>query len=365
MKHFNRLLPALLALALLLCGCRTRTTPSAEPAAPAAETPALSVSSPAPQALGLREAPPEIAAAPAAEAIPEPEPSPAATPEPTSEPTPEPTPQPEPTPTPPPIPEAPVEQDEAAERREYDPDADGELSPEAEAPVFVPEAEAETDIASTSEGSAGIAVETEDGDRTVTETAAAEDAEDLGADPLGETADSMEAYYLTLLADRVGELFECKRLYVYWETAEDHRTVFKTAGEHELILGAGAYDVSVKLLEENLRVDDGWVVRKNPDVIVKVSESAPLDPAAAAALCAELAARADWNGIEALRSRRVLVLSQALLERPTGRLAAMLYLAKLSYPDQLSDVDPAEALRQLTEEAEGLGWTGQYAYRME
>ena len=199
---------------------------------------------------------------------------------------------------------------------------------------------------------------------TATETVPAEEADQTGADDSGDVADSVQTYYLTLLSDRVGELFECKRLYVYWETAEDHCTVFKTSREHELIIGSGAYDVSAKLLAENLIVDDGWVARKNPDAIVKVTDSGALDAPTAAALCDALAARPEWSGIQALQTHRVLVLSQRLLETQAGRTAAMVYLAKLMYPEQLADVDADEALRALTEEADGMAWLGQYAYSM-
>jgi len=199
---------------------------------------------------------------------------------------------------------------------------------------------------------------------TATETVPTEEADQTGVDDSGAVADSMQTYYLTLLSDRVGDLFECKRLYVYWETPEDHRTVFKTSQEHDLILGAGAYDVSAKLLAENLTVDDGWVVRKNPEVIVKVTGSGALDTFAAASLCEELTARAEWNGINAVQNRRVLVLSQSLLDTQAGRIAVMVYLAKLMYPEQLADVDAGEALRALTEESDGVAWAGQYAYMM-
>ena len=122
--------------------------------------------------------------------------------------------------------------------------------------------------------------------------------------------------------------------------------------------------MSAKLLAENLIVDDGWVARKNPDAIVKVTDSGALDAPTAAALCDALAARPEWSGIQALQTHRVLVLSQRLLETQAGRTAAMVYLAKLMYPEQLADVDADEALRALTEEADGMAWLGQYAYSM-
>ncbi len=354
MKYWKNLLPILL-LALLLCSCRSRTATSVQPELPEetpAVQPAVSVTSAVPTPQSTQE------------------PEPQATPEPTLEPTPEPTPIPTPEPTPeptqePPVdPYAPTQQDEASERREYAPDASGELTPGAEDVIQAPTQNPDvTEVPAGTDG-AGTPVEGENGELTATETVPTEEADQTGVDDSGAVADSMQTYYLTLLSDRVGDLFECKRLYVYWETPEDHRTVFKTSQEHDLILGAGAYDVSAKLLAENLTVDDGWVVRKNPEVIVKVTGSGALDTFAAASLCEELTARAEWNGINAVQNRRVLVLSQSLLDTQAGRIAVMVYLAKLMYPEQLADVDAGEALRALTEESDGVAWAGQYAYMM-
>ena len=170
----------------------------------------------------------------------------------------------------------------------------------------------------------------------------------------------MQTYYLTLLDSRLGALFECKRLYVYWETPEEYRTVLNGSREHQIILGAGAYDVSAKLLEENLTVDAGWVARKNPDVIVKVVDRASLDQGAS--ICQELAGRPEWAGITAVQQGHVLLIAEDLLSTQAGQIGAMLYLAKLMYPDQMTDVDPDEALRALTEEASGTAVSGHFVY---
>ena len=71
-------------------------------------------------------------------------------------------------------------------------------------------------------------------------------------------------------------LFECQRFYIYWETAEDYHTVHKSSDEHQIISNAGAYDVSAKLQNDALIVDDGWIQRKDPGVIVKVVERSSL-----------------------------------------------------------------------------------------
>lgn len=328
----------LLALALTLCACRTRVIAREDAPEQAAKEPPVQETVAPVRIDAAVAAPPEEPAEQRAE-----EPRPEQTLE----------------------PDAPAEQNEESERRAFSDSASGELTPNAETPLYAAaEQPTETAAAAGGETPGKGNTEAENADLTATETVPADEAEQLGVDESGEVAESVQTYYLTLLDSRLGSLFECKRLYVYWETEEDHRTVYRTSDEHQVILGAGAYDVSAKLLAENLTVDDGWVLRKNPDAVVKAADGGALDPLAARALCDELAARPDWAGLNAARERRVLVLSRRLLETPAGRTAAMVYLAKLLYPAQMEDVDADEALRALTQEAFGTAYSGQYAYMM-
>ena len=184
---------------------------------------------------------------------------------------------------------------------------------------------------------------------TATQLIAAEQAERKGTDPDADEADSVLQYYTALLSERTRSLFECQRLTVYWETSEDYVTIYKKSPEHQLIIGAGAYDVSERLLEENLRVDDGWIARKNPGVIVKVvPNGASMDAAFRA-----LARREGWSDIDAVRTGRTVILSEAMLESPTLQLAAMLVIAKTANGDLYEDVDLQKALDALMEEATG------------
>ena len=205
-------------------------------------------------------------------------------------------------------------------------------------------------------------------DKTATQTVAAQEAREMGVDPDAEAADSPMTYFTVLLSDRMGSLFECQRANVYWETAQDHVTVFRTSPEHSMILNAGAYDVSARLLEENLKVDDGWVVRKNPGVIVKIVESSVLGSGvpstnAVRAVCQSLIHRDGWSSIDAVRNGRVVLLSEELLQSPHLRTAAMLIIAKTASPELLADVDLDEALQMLKEEATGTLPAGIYYFQ--
>ena len=156
-----------------------------------------------------------------------------------------------------------------ASRKEYDENAPAEIVAGTDRKLH---GEGEGDGASVpdEEVPAGVNQLDEQAEETATQTVAAEEAEKKGVSEDAAEAESALTYYTVLLQDRTGSLFECQRLYVYWETKEDHVTVYRTSPEHRLILDAGAYDVSSRLLAENLHVDDGWISRKNPGVIVKI-----------------------------------------------------------------------------------------------
>ena len=253
-----------------------------------------------------------------------------------------------------------------ASRKEFDENAPVEIAPGTQRELNT-EGEGAGTALNDVEAGTSASLLSELAEDTAEQMVPADEAEQTGVSPEGDEADSAMTYYTVLLKDRMGSLFECQRLNVYWETAEDHVTVHKTSPEHELILNAGAYDVSARLLEENLHVDDGWIVRKNPGVIVKVVDSSVLgsgvhSETAAKAVYESLVSRAGFGGIDAVRNRRVLIISQEMLETRHLQTVVMLLIAKTANEDVMSDVVPAEALKMLTEEATGLVPGGTYYY---
>ena len=253
-----------------------------------------------------------------------------------------------------------------ASRKEYDENAPAEIVPGTDRAV---QTEGEGDGAGEQGDSETETVSrlNDNAEETATLTVPAEEAKQLGVSEDAEEADSVMTYYTVLLADRMGSLFECQRQYVYWETPEDHVTIFRTSPEHSLILDAGAYDVSARLLEGNLHVDDGWISRKNPGVIVKAVDSRILGPGVSSAgrareVYTDLLNRAGWSSLNAVRNGRVILLSEELLEAPYLRVAAMLAVARTASPNLLAEVDPDRALEMLAEEATGSVPTGIYFY---
>ena len=274
-----------------------------------------------------------------------------------------------------PDPDAPTEEDPEADRKEYDEDASADIVTGSDNTLQVEEEDEQSDEgdseaegtgqeAGTTEDSAAAG---EDASETVTETVPSDEADQAGVSDEGEIAETMIYYYMLLLVDRLSSLFECEKPYLYWETVEDHKTVFKTSLEHGMILDAGAYSVSSRLLEENLVVDDGWIQRKNPSVIVKVVDSSVLgsgvvSTAAAQAVYNELVGRPGWSQIDAVKKNCVILISQELMERQAMQTAAAVYIAKAVYPSLFEDVDADEALRLLSEEATGLAASGTFVF---
>lgn len=268
-----------------------------------------------------------------------------------------------------PDPNALTKEDPDAQRKEYDPGASVDVVPGADNSLLTEDdgQDEQAGIASAPDAEQIGGRENEQAEKTATEIVPAEEAEQIGVADDAETAETALFFYQTLLYDRLSSLFECQRLFIYWETPEAYRTVFKTSAEHQLILDAGAYDVSAKLLEENLTVDDGWVQRKNPGAVVKAVSSQILgygisDTSAAQNVYADIISRPGWNGIDAVISGRVILLSEDMLESQAMRTAAAVYIAKALYPAEFADINPLEALTLLTEEADGYAASGTFVY---
>ena len=244
-----------------------------------------------------------------------------------------------------------------AKRKEYDEQAQGEIDAGANHLIHQ---DGEGDAASREDETAKNAViQVQEGaEETAFQTVAAEHAEKRGVAEDAEEAESAMMYFTVLLEDTMGSVFECQRDQLYWENPEDFLTIHKSSPEHAMILKAGAYDVSARLLPENLHVDAGWVLRKNPQVIVKIVEKGILGSGvqstrAAQAVVQSLKTREGWSSLDAVKNRKILLLSREMMETPYLQTAAMLMIAKTSKPDLFADLDIQQAVEMLTEEATG------------
>lgn len=173
--------------------------------------------------------------------------------------------------------------------------------------------------------------------------------------------------YTEFLDAGLGSMYECQKGYVYFETTAEFTTVNRADDRHRLILDAGGYNCGDKLKGDALVVDAGWVLRKNPTVMVKCVGADVLgegisDTTAAAAVRAEFVSREGLDGASAVINGRVLLLGERLFESNEGRLLAKLYIARELYPTLFGEDDIADFAARI-KDAGGEDFTaGVYAY---
>lgn len=264
--------------------------------------------------------------------------------------------------------------DKNAGGKEFDENADGEATPDSDEEIVKDNEQAE-DSAAIGDGSQGSDNGNSEGndasgsedDRSITETDPGDNNENLGTSDDAEAAATLLTYYQVLLAECGNELFECKKKEIYWETSSELTTIFKNDPAAAIIANASCYSVSSRLLEENLMVAPDWVVRKNPEAIIKVVPGNILgegisDTSMAEYECRKLADREGWNSISAVRNGEIYLISEDLLKTSERRTAASLFLAKAFYPSLMKDVDCNQALLEITSEAGDKAGSGTYFY---
>lgn len=313
----RRVLATLLAVALLLsmAGCRQRVIADPEYVPPSAEQ------TPTPTA------PPTPTPTPSETPTPTPSPSVEPTPEPSSEPSTEPSVEP-----PPVVIAAPS----------VEPSAEPSTEP-SDAPIAAP-----SDAPAVTETPSGSTGETKPNDEG-------------GA--IATVVDEITEY----LDAGLGSMYECQKGYVYLETTDDFTTINRSDARHRLILDAGGYNCGDKLLDDALTVDAGWVLRKNPAVMVKCVGSDVLgegvsDSAAAAVEYTEFVAREGLDGASAVINGRVLLLSDELFATDEGRLLAKLFIARELYPTLFGESDIDDFMAEIRDGGGQDFTVGVYAY---
>ncbi len=94
-------------------------------------------------------------------------------------------------------------------------------------------------------------------------------------------------------------------------------------------------------------VSQEWVVSENPDVIVKWVSSSSTTPIEQ--VYNNTITRPGLSGTSAVRNHRVYVISGDVISSPRG-IAGLMYLAKALHPDEFSDIDPDQILKDYAEE---------------
>ncbi len=142
--------------------------------------------------------------------------------------------------------------------------------------------------------------------------------------------------YLNLIESRLSsENFTRPRVYIESHAAYSAQGDETSANEMITILHG---DNIARNLSGSLIVSNEWVVSNNPDIIVK--SIAEWHPDLTKSYY-EILTRPGFANISAVREQRIYVFNGPLTSRPRY-IITLLYLAKQFYPDQFSDIDPAE-----------------------
>lgn len=165
------------------------------------------------------------------------------------------------------------------------------------------------------------------------------------------------------VSERVNDLPEEERRTVYWEnTASGYTTVGKGSANHEMLALAGGLNIAGILEERSPKVDPEWIITQDPDVIMKYPMGADYQGGFGAteiepfqAMIDELVSRPGFEQIDAVREGEVYIVS-ALIKTGAFQNIAVLYIAKLLYPELFADLDPQATLREMAEEYMGLDW---------
>ncbi|NLH02108.1 MAG: ABC transporter substrate-binding protein, partial [Clostridiales bacterium] len=176
----------------------------------------------------------------------------------------------------------------------------------------------------------------------------------------GGSVETITDKYADFLEDGVGKLYPCQVCYIYVEGNEDYKTFSRGSDEHKLVMQSGCYNIAEKLGKDT-SVDDEWIIKKNPELIVKFVSSDVLGSKAentdlAKEMCNAVRARPGWGSTRAVVNNQILILSKELMDSDNGKLVAKLYIASTLYPTLFSGLDLKTMCNEL------LGDGGIYVY---
>jgi len=152
--------------------------------------------------------------------------------------------------------------------------------------------------------------------------------------------------YLNKIEERVSEIPDEKKVRVYLEQNKDFAAASNGSALNDMCSIAGGNNIGLGLAGSSPTVDPEWVIKENPEVIVKTANHGnkymgyEKDNATdAKELRASIINRTGWQNINAVKDDRVFMLSDSNAGKPSFFIGVA-YLAKFFYPEQFKDLDP-------------------------
>ncbi len=154
---------------------------------------------------------------------------------------------------------------------------------------------------------------------------------------------------------------------VYFESAMgDYISFGRSSSYNKIIKMVGGTNIFANMPMPYPEVDPEAVVKKNPQVIIKVilGMRVPIGYGTAKVTpiktyVDQLTSRPGWKAIDAVRNKRVYVIAMDLMSGPT-KVIAIPYIAKILHPEVA--LDPQAILREYLEKWQGVELKGIFVY---
>lgn len=150
---------------------------------------------------------------------------------------------------------------------------------------------------------------------------------------------------------------------VYFETTTNLKAALPGSGYNQIIeyaKGKNIFSEDYKNIS-NTEVDSEEIVKRNPDVIVKLITApslagagvyTPLPKEYVQKIYQEMIARPGWENLDAVKNGQVYFMSQ-FGQGGAGKLVGTIYLAKWLYPQQLKELNPDIVFKDWMEKFQG------------
>jgi iron complex transport system substrate-binding protein len=189
-----------------------------------------------------------------------------------------------------------------------------------------------------------------------------------------ERAEELNQFYLdhiNLVTERLKDIPKKK---IYLEKVPAFHSPLEGSGHHMMLVRAGGENIfgHIKFSEQpqskgnvhEFEIDPEQILLSDPEVIVKYIKSGSYLPPTQDELKAtyeELVNRPGWDALQAVKNKRVYVISFF----PAGgcsKMVGVTYVAKWLYPELFEDLDPDAVMREWLEKYQGVPYPGDYYY---
>ena len=172
-----------------------------------------------------------------------------------------------------------------------------------------------------------------------------------------------------VVESKVSGIPDEEKVRVYFEHhGGDYLTGTRISAIGKMITKAGGKNVFGKVRGYYITISPEDLIKNNPQVILKdsrgvlgynITDSAPIQ-----AYLDELYARAErdgWNGVDAVANNKTYLLSEYLSAGPK-KCIAVVYIAKMLYPELFADVDAEAFLKEYFERFQHVPYVGIFVY---